>query len=188
MPKSKKIGLLGGTFDPIHNGHLHIAEQVLNQLQLDEIWFIPNNQSPQREKPQFSTQDRYNMCELAIKNLKNFKLKDIEINNQQNYTIDTLKKLQAQYPEHIFNLILGMDAYLNFESWRDWQEILKHANLVVINRPGFETNQKIPQAQFINVPPLDISASKIRKNPEAHKTEMPILVWDYLRTCLRSLD
>ena len=96
MPHPKKIGLLGGTFDPIHNGHLHIAEHALNQLALDEIWFIPNNQSPQREKPRFSTQDRYNMCELALKNLDHFKLINIEINNQQNYTIDTLKKLQEQ--------------------------------------------------------------------------------------------
>lgn len=181
MPKQKKIGLLGGTFDPIHNGHLHIAEQALNQLQLDEIWFIPNNQSPQREKPQFNAKDRYVMCGLALKNLPAFKLCDIEINNQKNYTIDTIKNLQTQYPEHEFSLILGMDAYFNFETWRDWQEILKRVKLIVVNRPGFEASEKRQNTQFITVPPLDISASAIRKNPEAHKTDMPIAVWEYLK-------
>jgi len=180
MPSIKKIGLLGGTFDPIHNGHLHIAEQVLNQLTLDEIWFIPNAQSPQRAKPQFSAEDRYKMCELALKNLPHFKLCDLEINNQQNYTIDTLKKLQEQHPECEFNLILGMDAYVNFESWRDWQEILKRVKLIVVNRPGFTAPKKAVNATFITVPPLDISASSIRQNPEAHKTDMPPAVWDYL--------
>lgn len=180
MTYPKKIGLLGGSFDPIHNGHLHIAEQVLNQLQLDEIWFIPNAHSPQRDKPKFSAEDRYKMCALAIKNLPQFKLCDLEINHQQNYTIDTLKKLQVKHPENEFYLILGMDAYLNFETWRDWQGILKRVKLIVVNRPGFSAPERALDAKFITVPPLDISASSIRKNPEAHKTDMPAAVWDYL--------
>lgn len=185
MPASKKIGLLGGSFDPIHNGHVHIAEQVLNQSALDEIWFIPNNQSPQRKRPHFSAKDRYTMCELALKNLPAFKLCDIEINNQKNYTIDTIKKLKTQHPDDEFYLILGMDAYLHFETWRNWQEILNQVNLIVVNRPGFTATKKKPKAEFINMLPLDISASAIRKNPEAHQTDLPVVVWEYLKNQLK---
>lgn len=181
MPASKKIGLLGGTFDPIHNGHLHIAEQVLHRLQLDEVWLIPNNQSPQREKPRFSTQDRYKMCELALENTLNLKLCDIEINTQKNYTIDTIQKLQSQYPDYEFYLILGMDAYLNFDTWHQAQDLLKLVQLIVVNRADFTPPDTNSKAIFVNIPPIKISASEIRNNPKAHQTDMPEAVWDYLK-------
>ncbi len=183
MAKLKKIGLLGGTFDPIHNGHLHIAAQALKQLELDEVWFMPANIPVDKTPPHYDTGTRLHCCKLAIQDQPQFKLCDIEVKQQQRcYTIDTLKALHQQHPDTIFYFILGMDRYIDFTQWRQWQKILQLAKLVVFSRPGFaRTNQTQPiKALFLKTEPLAIESTQIRHNLTQHQSELPLAVFNYL--------
>ncbi|WP_423063927.1 nicotinate-nucleotide adenylyltransferase [Candidiatus Paracoxiella cheracis] len=138
MAKNKiLIGLLGGTFDPIHFGHLEIAERILKQLHFAEIQFIPSGHPPHRE-PIASAKDRLAMIKLAIAPYKNFVLNAIETTTQQtSYTIDTLKKLKQQMQNKTLCFILATDAFSKFNQWKDWQSILDYCHLIIAPRPDF---------------------------------------------------
>ncbi len=178
----KKIGLLGGTFDPVHLGHMHCAHQVLKLANLDQIEFIPSFTPPHRSAPQASAKDRLAMLELAIDDEPNFFINTDEIQRTDiSYTIDTLKE-RAEKAEREKNhdqlfLILGQDAFLQFHCWKNWQEITRYCDLIILNRPDYpEINSENSYAelltQWINtqtnkitwlqIPPSSISATHIR--------------------------
>lgn len=163
----KKIGLFGGTFDPVHLGHLHCAHQVLKLAHLDHIEFIPSFTPPHRSAPQASAKDRLAMLELAIRDEPHFSLNPIEIQRADiSYTIDTLKQ-RAQQAEQLF-LILGQDAFLQFHRWKNRQEITRYCDLIILNRPGYPENENTLETPknkitWLHIPPSPISATDIRQ-------------------------
>jgi len=137
----KTIGILGGTFDPIHKGHLQIAEQVLSQLGLDELHFMPCANPVHRDMPQANNAERLQMIELAIAGHPEFRLNTLELDRGgQSYMIDSLRQICDQDQFDRIYLVLGADAFNIFHGWKSPHEILALVNLVVCRRPGIELN------------------------------------------------
>lgn len=200
------IGILGGTFDPIHLGHTWIAKVIINLVDLDKILFIPCSQSPLKNKTVASSEDRLNMVKIAIKNNPKFLAEDCEIKRGGlSYTIDTLKALKLVYPANSLVFIIGIDAFNQFDEWEDRYEILQLAHLIVVNRPEFLviTNPKVIELlekyqtkdvkklqkqnagliYLIDIAPLPISATQIRnliKNNQSASNMVAKEVWKYI--------
>lgn len=139
MPNFPPIGLFGGTFDPIHNGHLQLALAVSSQLQLKQIRFIPNAQPLLREPPVASMEQRWQMLTLALADYPDFVLDDCEIKRGgPSYSIDTLQQLRTAMPDTPLCLMLSLDQFLQFEHWREWQRIAELAHLLITSRPGYQ--------------------------------------------------
>ena len=130
------IGLLGGTFNPIHNGHLYLAETLLNGFEMQEIRFIPSAQPPLKAQPEISAEHRAAMVQLAIEHNPKFKLDLRELQrNQKSYTIDSLIELRKELGNSVsLCWILGSDAFASIEQWHRWQELLDYCHLIVITR------------------------------------------------------
>src|SRR5699024_5841523 len=159
----KKVGLLGGTFDPPHIGHFIIAQEVKYQLELEEIWFIPTNDPPHKDKPFFSSYQRLQMIKEATKPMNSFYVKDIEIRrNGKSYTIDTVKQLQTTYPENDYYFIIGADMVEYLPKWKQIEELLERVSFVGVGRPEYtlETNYPIIKA---DIPRIDISSTFLRE-------------------------
>lgn len=169
-----KIGLLGGTFDPIHKGHLMLAQAAKEKLQLDEAVFIPSFVPPHKKRgPYASFEDRYRMVEKAIADKKDFTVSDIEQKRLGlSYTIDTVKELKNQFKDGKLYFICGSDAYGQFRTWHDWKNIMNYAQVVFSHRPGYNIiedailNQAAHETQygFVHFYPNtpDISSTEIR--------------------------
>ena len=136
----KKIGLLGGTFDPVHNGHLHLAEQAQRFFNLEKVVFIPAYRSPHKLAFEpVSCEHRLSMLTLALEGLPRFSIDKMEINkNEVSYTIETLKELQLNHPEWNMFLILGADAFQAIDTWKQCSQLLDFCNILVGTRPGAE--------------------------------------------------
>lgn len=165
----KRIGIFGGTFNPPHIAHSIVAESVRAQLILDKIIFIPSGNPPLKES--IPAEDRLAMANLAFGDDINFEISDIEIRDitEKSYTVDTLKKLRIKYEGERIKLflIIGADNLLDLPRWKDPEQLFQLAEIVVINRPGFDPkNSKqefYEKAKFIDVPYLEISSSMIRE-------------------------
>ncbi|EJW93246.1 putative nicotinate-nucleotide adenylyltransferase, partial [gut metagenome] len=132
---TKKVALLGGSFDPIHNGHIAMAKAAIEQLQVDEVWFVLANHAPLKDFKPTSNEHRLAMLELVCQEHEQFKVCDLELHRKgTSYTIDTLHDLHQQYPDYEWFWILGADQQAQFEQWKDWQELLKLATFVVVDR------------------------------------------------------
>ncbi len=132
------IGILGGTFDPIHNGHLHIATQVYQRLELEQLQFMPCALPVHRGAPRADAAERCRMIELALEDQPQFVLNRLEIDRQgPSYTIDSLREIHRHQPLQLA-LLLGSDAFNGFGSWKQPRQILELAHLVVCVRPGIE--------------------------------------------------
>ncbi|MEJ6654888.1 MAG: nicotinate-nucleotide adenylyltransferase [Pseudomonas sp.] len=140
-----RVGLLGGTFDPIHFGHLRSAVEVREYLALDELRLIPNATPPHRDSPGASAQQRLEMVCLATAADASLLVDDCELQRDRpSYTVDTLESLRAELgPEATLFLIVGWDAFSGLPSWHRWEEILQLASLVVLQRP--EQDQELPE-------------------------------------------
>jgi len=135
----RPIGIFGGTFDPIHYGHLRSAFEVLQALRFEEIRFIPCGDPPHRGATFAAAESRLQMVEVAIKGQDGFTSDDREIRRDgPSYTIDTLTTLREEFPRRSLGLILGMDAFLGLSKWHRWDEILDVAHIVVAHRPGWK--------------------------------------------------
>ncbi len=181
---AKLTGILGGTFDPIHFGHLRPALDVMQQLDLDEVRFIPNRLPPHREPPLLTDVQRLELVQLAISSTPGFLLDDREMRREgPSYMVDTLASLKAELDDTHLCLIMGMDAFNGFQQWHRWQAILELCHLIVTTRPGSGMSEAIhssplkeqisedsgclsqtPAGQILlqSVTQLDISASQIR--------------------------
>jgi nicotinate-nucleotide adenylyltransferase len=132
------IGIFGGTFDPVHYGHLRPALEVMQALALEQVRFIPNQIPPHREMPWLDSAMRKTLLQLALADTPGFVLDERELlRSGPSYMIDTLESLRADYPTTTLCLIIGMDAFADLPSWHRWQELLQLCHLVVTTRPGF---------------------------------------------------
>lgn len=163
-----RIGIYSGSFNPVHIGHIALADYIISQQIVDEIWLIRTPQNPLKPS-NFLLNDelRAQMLEIAVQGHKGLKVSTIEDSlPKPNYTINTLKTLSARYPEHSFYLIIGADNWNIFDKWRDYQTILDDYNLIVYPRPGYELTtidkQVYPNVQVINAPLYNISSTDIR--------------------------
>ncbi len=133
---AEAIGLLGGTFDPIHFGHLRAALEVEEKLGLAHIRLIPSARPPHRDAPHASPQQRLMMLHLAMKNTDRFVVDDRELQRDgPSYSVDTLLSLRDDFPENPLYLLLGTDAFLGIQTWYKWQSLLELAHIVVVRRP-----------------------------------------------------
>ena len=131
------IGVFGGTFDPIHLGHLRTALELLDKFALAQIRFVPCRHPPDQKSPVASAELRLQMVQLAVSSESDFVVDDRELNRDgPSYSIATLESLRDEFPDRILALIIGMDAFLAFTSWHRWQDILRLAHLIVACRPG----------------------------------------------------
>lgn len=131
------IGILGGTFDPIHFGHLRSAMDVMQAVGLDQVRFIPNNTPPHRQQPWLNSDTRKQLIEMAIADVPQFLLDDRELERSgPSFMVDTLRDLKHQFADDSLCLIMGMDAFAGFTRWHQWQSILELCNLIVVTRPG----------------------------------------------------
>jgi len=136
---SFKLGILGGTFNPIHYGHLSAAETIRERLNLSKILFIPSYQPPHKHEADIpSAQHRMNMIELAIAGNPAFESSDIEITRRgKSFTIDTIEALVRRQPQAELYFIIGIDSFLEIRTWHQWERLLALCSFVVISRPGF---------------------------------------------------
>ncbi len=131
------IGILGGTFDPIHYGHLRPAQEVMDALALDEVRFIPAAQPPHRPLPVASAAQRLAMVRLGCEEFPGFTVDDRELaRSGPSYTVDTLESLRAEVGQRPLCLLLGTDAFSDIEHWHQWQQLPELAHLIIMQRPG----------------------------------------------------
>ena len=132
----KSIGILGGTFDPIHHGHLRLSIGAKEILKFDEVRLVPARQSPHRQPSHASPQQRLKMIELAIAESKGVIVDDRELHRDgKSYTIDTVKSLRNEFIQSTIALIIGMDAFKTLKRWRDWLYILDYVHIILADRP-----------------------------------------------------
>ncbi len=156
---SQRLGLLGGSFNPIHNGHLAIAHHVYERLQLSQVLFIPTGDPPHKQIESLApAQARLEMVKLAIATVPFFEASAIEINRVgKSYSIDTVREIQAQYgPTWKLFFIIGLDAFLDFSTWRAPEKLLQLCHIVVVTRPGqsFQSLSKMPLLSNLNTQAL----------------------------------
>lgn len=144
------IGIFGGTFDPIHYGHLRTAFELLQALRLNEIRFMPAGNPPHREVTVASAQVRLAMVEAAVQDQPGFVVDDREIRREGlSYSVDTMRTLRADFPDRSLCLIVGMDAFLGLPKWYQWRELLELAHLVVAHRPGWRAPSMGPLGELL---------------------------------------
>ncbi|MFA8300864.1 MAG: nicotinate (nicotinamide) nucleotide adenylyltransferase [Hyphomicrobiales bacterium] len=174
MSKNKNIGLYFGSFNPIHIGHLIIANYIQQYTDLDEIWFVVSPQNPFKEKKSLlADHHRLELIRLCLENHDNIKVTDIEFKLPvPSYTIDTLVYLEDKYPSHNFVLICGADNIQSFHKWKNYKEILNNYKVYVYKRPGYTTYGELenhPSVKLFDAPQMEISASFIREGIKSGK-------------------
>lgn len=194
--------LFGGSFDPIHLGHLQIANVALAEVPAEKLLFIPCKFPVHKAPTHANTIDRLNMLKLAIGGYEHFEISDIEISNDRpSYTVDTLAKIQTLYPQHQLFFLIGTDSLQQFETWHRYETILQRCNLIAVERPQHSIDStllshfncfkkyqemsvnKTGQILFLqgNIP--DISSTELRMNLTRQKelgNLLPKAVADYI--------
>lgn len=162
----EKVGLFFGSFNPIHNGHLMLANYLAEYGGLDEIWFVVSPQNPFKDKKSLlADRHRLYMVEMAIKDDERFQVCDIEFYMPQpSYTIDTLTRLQERHPNTDFYLICGMDNIESFKKWKNYEAILQYHHLMVYPRKGYSSNKLVdhPSVTVVEAPEIEVSSTFIR--------------------------
>ncbi len=170
----KKIGLFFGSFNPIHVGHLIIAEHMAEHTDLDKVWIVVSPQNPFKKKSTLANDyDRLHLVKLAIGDNTKLEASDIEFNlPKPSYTIDTLTYLKEKFPHHEFALIMGGDNLATFHKWKNYEKILEHHDLYVYNRPEYDLGEfaNHQRVHLAEAPLLSISASFIRKQLKSQKS------------------
>lgn len=170
----RKIGLLGGSFNPVHQAHIRLALTAFEQLQLDEVQLIPAGQPWQKKPLSVSNQDRLAMLQIAIQDYPALQINTMELERTgPSYTIDTVRQLPRHHGEQYY-WIMGSDQLNNFCTWRQWQEIINYVQLVIATRPHHTINppeelrialqQQEQQLLFIDMKEMDLSSTQIRQS------------------------
>jgi nicotinate-nucleotide adenylyltransferase len=146
----KTIGIFGGTFDPIHFGHLRTAFELLQALRLSEMRFMPAGNPPHRDITVATAEQRLAMVQAATQGQPGFVVDDREVRREGlSYSVDTMRTLRADFPQHSLCLIVGMDAFLGLPKWHQWRELLELAHLVVAHRPGWRAPSMGPLGELL---------------------------------------
>ena len=165
--KKRQIGLFFGSFNPVHNGHLMLANYIVEYTDLDSIWFVVSPHNPLKEKDSLlEDSHRLDMLQMAIHNDERFEVCDIEFNMPKpSYTIDTLNRLSELHPDTEFHLICGMDNLESFKKWKNYQDILDNYHLMVYPRKNYDGGElsSHKSVQIIDAPEIEISSTFIRK-------------------------
>lgn len=192
-----KIGIMGGTFDPIHSGHLMLGRFARDLFALDEIWFMPNGTPPHKSNDsiEFRTKHRVEMVRRAILNEKDFVLQLYEVENKEvNYSYLTMEHFRENYPEHEFFFIIGADSLFSIEKWKCPERLLKTCVILAAFRDGKNKQEMDEQISYLNekygadihllsTPNVDISSSEIREKLKLNEDvsdAMPSCVYEYI--------
>lgn len=192
----KKYGILGGSFNPVHLGHLILAEQVKNNFNLDKIIFIPTTDNPLKNKLcDISKYDRFCMTSLAVEDNECFEVSDIEIKNTgYSYTVDTIEKLQSVDTSVKYYFICGADIIFHLERWKEFQKLFEYVTFIAAYRTGYDTvklQEEVLRLKekynadiiIFKTPLIDISSTQIRKRLKENKSVkylMPEKVYSYI--------
>jgi len=134
----KHIGIFGGSFNPVHFGHLRTAEEVFEKFSLDRVLFVPSGRTPFDKPDMAGPHHRLAMIQRAVKGNRHFSVSDIETKSRgKSYTVDTVRKLKKRYPDSRFSFILGIDAFLDLPYWKQPDELMNLVSFIVISRPGY---------------------------------------------------
>jgi len=192
MPSKKgreKIGLFFGSFNPVHIGHMIIANHLIEHTSLNKVWMVVSPQNPFKSKSSLaSNYDRYHLLSLAIGDHPKLRPSNVEFDlPTPSYTIDTLVYLKERHIDHEYALIMGGDNLTTFHKWKNYEQILEHHHIYVYRRPrhGESRFDNHPKVSFVDAPLLDISATYIRKSIREGKSIqylVPEEVYEYLRT------
>lgn len=183
-----KVGLFFGSYNPIHIGHLAIANYIVEFSNLDELWLIVSPQNPFKlRKNLLNEYDRLKLVELALDNNNKIKANDIEFTlPKPSYTIDTLTYLNEKYPKNEFAIIMGSDNLMHFHKWKNAEQILKHYQLYVYPRPNtsWEEYKNNENVHIVDAPQMEISSSFIRNSIKDKKNInffLPEKVYQYIK-------
>lgn len=181
------IGLFFGSFNPIHIGHMALANYMVEFTDMEQVWFVISPHNPLKEKSSLLHQNqRLYMVNVAIEDDVRFKSSTIEFDMPQpSYTINTLVHLKEKYPKHNFSLIIGQDNLENFHKWKNYEEILKKYKLYVYPRPGAKSTEleQHPNVVLTQAPVIEISSTFIReaiKNKKDIRHFLPEKAWQYI--------
>ena len=171
--RARRIGILGGSFDPVHNAHVALARSALDHLQLDEVLWVPAGQAWQKARGLADAKHRAAMVELAIEGEPRFRLERCELERPgPSYMLDTVRALQSHTPHAQWFLVLGQDQYANLHTWHGWRELLDRVTIAVAGRAGDAPNASAQLAAAphrsvtLPMPAMPISASEIRARLE----------------------
>lgn len=190
MGEGLKIGILGGTFNPIHSTHLYIANTAYQEMQLDQVWFMPNKLPPHKQNEDIlCVEDRVEMIKLAIQDVQYFKLNTIELELEGlSYTIHTMQRLKKAYPQHKFQMIIGADMVEYLPHWHDIDTLVQLISFIGVGRPGWTLDiQQHPYAKYVHPVesiPSPISSTKIRaliQEGKAYRFLVPEPVYAYIK-------
>ena len=174
-----KTGLYFGSFNPVHTGHLIIASHILNETDLQQVWFVVSPQNPFKTSDSLLNEyDRLHLLQKAIESDNRLKVTDIEFSlPRPSYTSHTLAYLKEKYPARSFSIIMGSDSFQNLSKWKNAEAIIKNYPILIYKRQGFEIENKLgANIQVMNAPLLEISATHIReliKNGKSIKYLVP---------------
>jgi len=165
-----RIGLFGGTFDPVHFGHLMAAEAAREAAALAEVWFVPVLVPPHKPPPEASVRQRLDMLELAIRDVPHFRVEPVELDRPgPSYTIDTIEALRRRFPDRSFWLIVGSDMVNGLPGWHRAEELARRVRFVALERPGEPVREEaLPEAfrqrlMRAPMPPVGIASAEIRR-------------------------
>lgn len=194
-----KIGIMGGTFDPIHIGHLLLGEFAYENFHLDEIWFLPNGNPPHKttDESGVSLDDRIEMVKLATDDVPYFRMNLYEASSKKHsYTYSTMRALREMYPEHEFFFILGADSLFSIEQWKNFREIFPSCTILAAMRDDKDTESMQAQIRYLNgkygadirllqAPLVEISSTTIRRRAEkglSIRYMVPDVVSEYIQS------
>jgi nicotinate-nucleotide adenylyltransferase len=184
---SLKIGLFFGSFNPVHIGHMAIANYIAEFTDIDQVWLVVSPQNPLKDKEiLLNDYDRLELMHKAIDDDRRFRACDIEFSlPKPSYTIDTLSNLSTKYPDYHFSVIMGSDNLNSIREWKNFQEILDKYKIIVYPRPGTEgLLSEVPgNVKVLQAPMMEISSTFIRDSVKAGKNMkffLPPKVWDYI--------
>ena len=185
-----KIGLYFGSFNPIHTGHLIIAQHILNHTEIQRLWFVISPHNPLKDKASLANdRDRLHLVQLAIEDNPSMKASDIEFKlPQPSYTIDTLTYIKEKYPRYEFALIMGADNLISLPKWKNYQLLINNYPIYIYKRPNYPIESALVQHKNIHIldtPLLDISSTWIRqliKTKKSIRYLVPEKVFEYLES------